>query len=332
MASSSSSFLGIDDTVDDFYFSVVSDDETDPNLPVTDDRYAEALQFQETLLASLITSHRIPSSMSPPPPSFPCVASSSQTVHEELLLEETLMASSSTLQPAFVASSSKAIDDTVLTEKQADESSIVICEICTEAKRTNEMFRNQRCYHSFCSECVVKQVSTKIQDNITNVSCPGLNCKGLLELESCRSLLPKELIDRWDDALSEALLLTVPKFYCPFKDCSAMLLTENEGVGDIRESECPFCHRLFCARCLVTWHPGVGCEEYQKLNPNERGREDLLLRELAKKKKWKRCPRCRHYIEKRDGCLHMTCRCKFEFCYACGETWTTSHGGGCQRY
>ncbi|MCI35324.1 hypothetical protein A2U01_0056545, partial [Trifolium medium] len=43
MASSSSSFLGIDDTVDDFYFSVVPEDETDPDLPVTDDRYAEAL-------------------------------------------------------------------------------------------------------------------------------------------------------------------------------------------------------------------------------------------------------------------------------------------------
>jgi E3 ubiquitin-protein ligase RNF144 len=164
MASSSSSFLGIDDTVDDFYFSVVSDDEIDPDLPVTDDKYAEALQFQETLLASLITSHRIPSSSMSPPPSFPCVASSSQTVHEELLFEETLImaSSSSTLPPPFVASSSKAIDDTVLTEKEADESSIVICEICTEAKRTNEMFRNQRCYHSFCSECVVKQVSTKI--------------------------------------------------------------------------------------------------------------------------------------------------------------------------
>ncbi|XP_045787340.1 E3 ubiquitin-protein ligase RSL1-like [Trifolium pratense] len=329
MASSSSSFLGIDDTVDDFYFSVVSDDETDPDFPVTDDRYAEALQFQETLLASLITSHRVPSSsmtMSPPPLSLHWVASSSQ--NDELLFEETLMASSSTLPPPFVASSSKAVDDTVITEK-ADQSSIIVCEICTEAKRTHEMFRNQRCYHSFCSECVVKQVSTKIQDNITNVSCPGLNCKGLLELESCRSLLPKALIDRWDDALSEALLLTVPKFYCPFKDCSAMLLGENEGVGDIRESECPFCHRLFCARCYVPWHPGVGCEEYQKMNPDERGREDLLVKELAKQKKWKRCPRCKFYVEKRDGCLHITCRCKFEFCYACGERWTASHGG-CQ--
>jgi E3 ubiquitin-protein ligase RNF144 len=294
ISSSSSSLLCLD-TVDDFYFSVVSDDETDPNVPVSDDKYAEALQFQETLLSSLIISQQNPFSSSSS--SLPCVASSS------------------TLPPSLlcVASSSKTIHvDTVHIEEEeeADDesSSMIICEICAEPKTTDEMFRNQLCYHSFCTECVVKQVATKIQDNITNVSCPGLNCKGLLELESCRSLLPKELIDRWDDALCEALLLTVPKFYCPFKDCSAMLLDENEGVEDIRESECPFCHRLFCARCHVNWHPGIGCEEYQKLNADERGREDLLVRELANQKKWKRCPRCRYYVEKRDGCLHITCR------------------------
>ncbi|PNX65727.1 hypothetical protein L195_g062743, partial [Trifolium pratense] len=86
------------DTVDDFYFSVVSDDETDdPNVPVSDDKYAEALQFQETLLASLITAQQNPSS--------------SKTVDEELLFNEAVMASSSTLQPPLlcVASSSKTV-------------------------------------------------------------------------------------------------------------------------------------------------------------------------------------------------------------------------------
>lgn len=325
----SSSFLVLD-TVDDFYFSVVSDHEIDPNVPVSDDKYAEALQFQETLLASVITSHQNPSSFSflAPPPSLPCVASSSKTVSEEIQFHQTLMPSPPPLH--CVASSSKVIDVGIVFKADEQSSPIIICEICAETKRTEEMFRNQICYHSFCSECVVKQVATKIQDNITNVSCPGLNCKGVLELESCRSLLPKELIDRWNDALCEAFILAVPKFYCPFKDCSEMLLDEDEGREDVRESECPSCHRLFCASCHVTWHPGVGCEEFQTMNVDERGREDLLVRELANKKRWKRCPRCRFYVEKRDGCLHITCRCKFEFCYACGAKWTSSHGG-CQR-
>ncbi|GAU14901.1 hypothetical protein TSUD_46940 [Trifolium subterraneum] len=121
MASSSSSFLGIDDTVDDFYFSVVADDdETDPNVPVSYDKYAEALQFQETVLASLITSLRIPSSsMSQPPPSLQWVAPSSQTIDEGLLFQETLVASSSTLPLSLlcVASSSQTVDEELLFEE-----------------------------------------------------------------------------------------------------------------------------------------------------------------------------------------------------------------------
>ncbi|CAJ2630227.1 unnamed protein product [Trifolium pratense] len=95
------------------------------------------------------------------------------------------------------------------------------------------MFKNQQCYHSFCSECVIKQVAIKIQDKITVVSCPGLNCKDVLELESCRALLPKELIDKWNDASCEALFINVPKFYCPFKYCSSMFLDENVGQQKI---------------------------------------------------------------------------------------------------
>ncbi|KAI5400924.1 E3 ubiquitin-protein ligase RSL1 [Lathyrus oleraceus] len=329
-SSSSPPLLSLD-AVDDVYFSVVSDDETDPT-PVSDQKYAEALQFQEALMSSVITSSQ------PQPP--PCVASSSETVDEELLFNETLKdslitsqyVSSSTSPPLrYVASSSKAVEVDPLVTKEQEQEPIIICEICAEAKTDEEMFRNQGCYHSFCSECVVKQVATKIQENITVVSCPGLNCEGVLELETLRPLLPKELIDRWDDAMCEALLLTVPKFYCPFKDCSAMLLDEDEEGGEgIRESECPFCHRLFCARCHVSWHPGVSCEEFQTLNVDERGSQDLLVRELANQKKWKRCSRCRFYVEKKEGCLHITCRCKHEFCYACGEPWTNTHGG-CQR-
>lgn len=119
--------------------------------------------------------------------------------------------------------------------------------------------------------------------------------------------IPKEVIDRWDDALCGAFLLIVPKLYCPFKDCFVMLLDENKGGEEIRESECPFCHRLFCARCHVPWHPSVGCEEFQKLNMDERGIQDLLVRELANQKKWKRCPQCKFYVEKIEGCLHITC-------------------------
>jgi hypothetical protein len=34
--------------------------------------------------------------------------------------------------------------------------------------------------------------------------------------------------------------------------------------------------------------------------------------------KLKQCPSCKFWVEKSEGCDHMTCRCSFEFCYICG--------------
>ncbi|KAM2993604.1 hypothetical protein FF2_045682 [Malus domestica] len=46
-----------------------------------------------------------------------------------------------------------------------------------------------------------------------------------------------------------------------------------------------------------------------------------MVLELAKKNKWRRCPTCKFIVEKNEGCLHITCRCGYEFCYACGKYW-----------
>ena len=46
--------------------------------------------------------------------------------------------------------------------------------------------------------------------------------------------------------------------------------------------------------------------------------EDRALEEWAKKSGAKRCSKCRFWVQKSEGCDHMTCRCGYEFCYVCG--------------
>ncbi|PRQ47121.1 putative transcription factor C2H2 family [Rosa chinensis] len=41
-----------------------------------------------------------------------------------------------------------------------------------------------------------------------------------------------------------------------------------------------------------------------------------VIVELAKKKKWRKCPKCNYYVEKKDGCTYIKCR--HAFCYNCG--------------
>lgn len=132
-------------------------------------------------------------------------------------------------------------------------------------------------------------------------------CRGLLEAEDCRSILAPEILDRWGKALCEAVISVEEKFYCPFPDCSVLLIRDEKDEG-IRESNCPNCRRMFCALCRVPWHEDMPCEEFQKLNAEERGREDVMLRNLAKQMMWKRCPTCGFYVAKTSGCMYMKCR------------------------
>ncbi|KAL9314586.1 hypothetical protein ACSQ67_020038 [Phaseolus vulgaris] len=191
------------------------------------------------------------------------------------------------------------------------------CEICTETKTSTEAFSINGCCHVYCKHCIALYVESKLQDNVVNIGCPVPRCRGLLEAEDCRSILAPEILDRWGKALCEAVISVEEKFYCPFPDCSVLLIRDEKDEG-IRESNCPNCRRMFCALCRVPWHEDMPCEEFQKLNAEERGREDVMLRNLAKQMMWKRCPTCGFYVAKTSGCMYMKCRCGSAFCYNCG--------------
>ncbi|KAG7572402.1 IBR domain [Arabidopsis suecica] len=191
------------------------------------------------------------------------------------------------------------------------------CEICVERKPKIESFRINGCSHSYCNDCVSKYIAAKLQDNILSIKCPVFGCSGQLEPDKCRQILPREVFDRWGDALCEALVIRSKRFYCPYKDCSALLFLDESEVK-MTESECPHCHRMVCVECGTKWHPEITCEEFQKLAENERERGDILLKNMAESKKWRRCPSCKFYIEKSEGCLYMKCRCGLAFCYNCG--------------
>ncbi|CAA0836917.1 RING/U-box superfamily protein [Striga hermonthica] len=194
-----------------------------------------------------------------------------------------------------------------------------LCEICADEKPNREKFSILGCDHSYCSDCVRKYVASKLQNNVVSIGCPVSGCRGTLEPQHCRSILPDQVFDRWGEALCEAVILASEKFYCPFKDCSALLVDDScGGNGVMAESECPNCNRLFCVQCKVPWHFGISCDDFRKLRADERGSEDIMLVNLAKNMRWMRCPKCRFYVEKSEGCLFMKCRCGHGFCYNCG--------------
>ncbi|GLT46213.1 hypothetical protein SLA2020_199860 [Shorea laevis] len=271
----------LDSNDDDFCFALLAlfDENPEEDHEVQDDRFVEELQLQVALM-------------------FATQKKNSDSI-----------SSSSVPQPQLQPQPQPRPKDFT---HETGQSSRSFCEICVERKEPNEMFTVGGCAHSFCTECISVHVKTRLEEGVTVIRCPGVSCRAVLELDACRSVLPKGVLDLWEKTL----------------DCSAVLLNDNGGEV-ITQSECPFCHRLFCAQCNVPWHQGIDCKEFQRLNEDERGREDLTLRKLAKENKWGRCPRCKYYVERTEGCPHITCRCGFQFCYVCGAEWTEDHGG-CQ--
>jgi len=213
-----------------------------------------------------------------------------------------------------------------------------LCGICLEDKYPSEIFDGMVCSHRFCSTCIALHIRNKLQEKMVSIDCPEPNCSEHLTPEQCVVILPKQTFEEWSLALVEADIPLSQKFYCPFRDCSAVLLKDiapdelgsSNGAAAvvIKESECPECRRLFCAQCGVPWHAGLDCSEFQRLSDSEKEICDLMLFKLAKECEWQRCASCKHIVERSSGCCHMLCRCGYEFCYKCGSKWKTCNCSG----
>lgn len=86
-------------------------------------------------------------------------------------------------------------------------------------------------------------------------------------------------------------------------DCSTLMV--NDAGGEVEKSYCPFCKRAFCVECMVPWHSHI-CSKFQKLK--KKG-ENVMLKDLAKRKMWRRCPLCKNCVEESFGFFYMKCKC-----------------------
>ncbi|GLT91592.1 hypothetical protein SLE2022_094720 [Rubroshorea leprosula] len=187
------------------------------------------------------------------------------------------------------------------------------CQICMESKPSTEKFNNTLCRHPFCLNCITKHIEFKVGDGVATVNCPAVDCDHQLDPLLCHSVISKPLFDRWCDRLCDCAILGIDRCYCPYSNCSTLVL--NECGGTVKKATCPNCKRAFCFNCKVPWHAGYWCSERA-----ERGnRNDVLFGMLVEEKKWKRCYRCGHVIDKIAGCREVKCRCGEIICHECGR-------------
>ncbi|XP_058757065.1 uncharacterized protein LOC131630288 [Vicia villosa] len=210
------------------------------------------------------------------------------------------------------------------TSYQGKPSKRFSCGICFDSVKESKIFTNTSCNHPFCTKCISKYVKLQRKQKVVKLTCPDPQCSLELKPQHLQSILPKELIVEWESAIYESSISLKKKIYCPYKNCSLMLV--NDGKEVVTSCECPSCHRLFCAQCKVPWHADMSCRRFQKSAKRRDEKQlDEKFMELAKRNKWQKCPKCCMHVQRNGGCEHMSCRCGCNFCYKCGKDWKHGH-------
>ncbi|KAG7559777.1 IBR domain [Arabidopsis thaliana x Arabidopsis arenosa] len=200
------------------------------------------------------------------------------------------------------------------------------CRICFDDNfKAEQMYYVALCNHKLCVECMKRFIEEKLLEGTVPI-CPYYQCESKLTLRSCVHFLTSKLKAMWEQRIEEEAVPVTERFYCPNPRCSA-LMSKTELSKFIEEDGsmgCFQCGERFCINCKVLWHSNLSCDNYKRLGDNPTS-DDIKLKALANQKMWRQCEKCQHMIELSGGCIKVTCRCGYSFCYTCGAEW--KHGG-----
>ena len=211
-----------------------------------------------------------------------------------------------------------------------------ICPVCIcEIEKGDEIAL--KCNHKFCSECFREYLLCSLEDPLLVVStkCPLKGCnlvvgpsyflKLFKDIPDKLKLYNKCLIKNFTESNSDLK-------WCPNPKCGICVNVPGHGMKEIK---CE-CGTVYCFKCLKESHRPLDCEMAQRWFDRQKLEAD--------NSKWllvntKQCPNCHKYIEKNQGCNHMTCRkqaggCGYEFCWICLGEWAP-HGSSwyeCKKY
>ncbi|KAG9235390.1 hypothetical protein BJ875DRAFT_422137 [Amylocarpus encephaloides] len=186
--------------------------------------------------------------------------------------------------------------------KQKIERVRIECTSCMELV-TKRRAITLACKHTYCGSCLITAFQTALSSR-TLFEC----CTTRVRPTVATSFLPPSFLQSYTSLTLE--LGTVNPLFCASVTCSKFIppFSIHGPFAVCRQANCK---TKTCVLCKRKVHKGV-CKEDQ---------EGRKVKEMAEMKGWKTCPFCGHMVERTEGCLHMTCRCKGEWCWSCRERW-----------
>ena len=190
------------------------------------------------------------------------------------------------------------------------------CGVCADSIEYKDLEKVQLpCKHVFCIDCWKEYLKEKINNaNVYKLSCMKHKCGYVLEEKFIKSILENDaaLLEKYNKFLTQKKLIFSNKKmkFCPIPDCDGYAIKNFS-----KYVKCNYGHE-FCYECLAAPHGFKACSKII----------DAGFEEWKSNKRVKRCPSCKFYTEKNEGCNHMTCsQCKFQWCWVCEKECIAGH-------
>lgn len=213
----------------------------------------------------------------------------------------------------------------------SQQQSLQTCPICYY---DNAMFLGLGCGHSFCKECWVQYLSTKIMEEGQSgrILCPASDCNVLIDDQAVLPIVTDNRVRfRYQQLITNSYVECNKHMrWCPKPECGHAIKVAYPEMQPVR---CK-CDTVFCFLCGGSWHEPVKCDLIMKWKKKCDDDSETSHWIAANTKE---CPKCHVTIEKNGGCNHMICKkveCKEEFCWVCLGPWKL-HGSSwyaCNKY
>ena len=198
------------------------------------------------------------------------------------------------------------------------------CSICMEEITPTEKKENiLPCEHFCCSDCWLNYLKNLILEaKVDQIKCINFGCKEIIPEEFILNHIKEDqtLIDKYKKFKFRIdIIKDDNKNPCPHPDCESFL--EKSKVS--KYVKCKNGH-YYCFDCLKPPHGKKPCLSL-----------DSKFFLWQKSKNIKRCPKCKIFIEKNEGCNHITCNnCQLQWCWLCEGEYTYEHytSGQCQGH
>ena len=188
---------------------------------------------------------------------------------------------------------------------------IVLCLLCYTDKKGSRM-RALDCNHAFCDSCYREYLKESVLSGTESIftKCPMSNCEVLVPQELFKELLIPKLYERYKRFILRSYVDNRSDVkWCPAPNCTCAVSYPKKNTREIL-CKCGF---SWCFSCGKESHKPLTCELFTKWNQRlvSDDSEQWLLANT------KECPKCHNAIQKNLGCMHMTCKCSYQFCWLC---------------